>query len=185
MQDKPALQQRLSLSLAALPSSLHPSLILPFHRAFWITMVREWAQIDALRLDKYLFLIRQYVAAGLRWLAADDWADRAAAEGYVRVLEETGLSARDAKVPNGLRYHVLDVYVDELERVESGWAERMEVLGVLLGPVERLAEEGWVKAVRVAARECLEDERVRAWRGEDGKGDGEGEEEEEWGGIED
>ena len=187
MQDKPALQQRLSLSLATLPSSLQQPLVLPFIRAFWITIAREWSQIEALRLDKYLYLIRQYVNASFQILAKDGWKDTEAIEEYGRVLEETALSPVDTKVPNGLRYHVLDVWVDELEKVEEAWEGKLDALESVMKPVERLAKEGKGKVMRQSAKECLEDERIRAWKGEKTE-DAEmqdGEEEEEWGGIED
>jgi ribosomal RNA-processing protein 1 len=186
MQDKPALQQRLSLSLAELPSALQPKLVLPFLRAFWVTIAREWSQIEALRLDKYLYLIRQYVNASFQFLAKEGWKDTEAVEQYGKILEETALSPVDMKVPNGLRYHLLDVWVDELEKVESRWEERKDTLKLVMQPVERLAKEGKGKVVRDSARECLEDGRLKAWRGEE-EGDDvmQDSEEEEWGGIED
>ncbi|KAF1956414.1 nucleolar protein-like protein NOP52 variant [Byssothecium circinans] len=181
MQDKPVLQNALSTSLATLPSTLRPTLVLPFLRAFYLTLAREWSAIDALRMDKFLFLIRQYIHASFAYLARANWDEQTVRQ-WNEVVEEVPLNPEDMKVPNGLRYHVLDVWVDELEKVERGWGGRGEVLGWVMQPVERLGREGRLKAVRVAAKECLEDERLRAWRGEGGKGE---EEEEEWGGIED
>ncbi|KAF2680108.1 nucleolar protein-like protein NOP52 variant [Lentithecium fluviatile CBS 122367] len=190
MQDKPLHQQRLSQSLASLPSALQSPLILPFLRAFWITIAREWSQIEALRLDKYLYLIRQYVHASFQTLAKDGWKDTLAIEEYGRIVGDTALSGTDMKVPNGLRFHVLDVWVDELERVvgegEGVWEGKLDILNLVMEPVERLAREGKLKVVRQAAKECLEDERLKAWRGEkDEDEEMEDGEEEEWGGIED
>ena len=37
------------------------------------TMRREWFGIDRLRLDKYLMLIRKFVAQMLRHLSASKW----------------------------------------------------------------------------------------------------------------
>lgn len=186
MQDKPALQQRLSLSLATLPSSLQQPLVLPFLRAFWITIAREWSQIEALRLDKYLYLIRQYVNTSFQILAKDEWKDTEAIEEYVKILEETALSTTDAKVPNGLRYHVLDVWVDELEKVESEWEEKRDILTVIMEPVEKLARKGATKVVRESAKECLGDERLKAWKGKKAADEEmQDDEAEEWGGFDD
>jgi ribosomal RNA-processing protein 1 len=185
MQDKPMLQQRLSLSLATLPSALQPHLVLPFLRAFWVTIAREWSQIEALRLDKYLYLIRQYVNASFQFLSKDGWKDTEAIEEYGRILNETALSPSDLKVPNGLRFHVLDVWVDELEKVDGEWEGRVDGLERVMQPVERLAREGKLKVVKQAARECLEDERLKAWRGDKDEDEEMQDEEEEWGGIED
>jgi ribosomal RNA-processing protein 1 len=184
MQDKPPLQRALSTTLSTLPSALQLPVVLPFLRAFWLTMAREWINIESLRLDKYLFLIRKYVNASFQYLSQDDWADRKAIEVYVGIVEETCLNPTDMKIPNGLRYHVLDVWVDELEEVEEGWEERRDVLETLIKPVERLQREGKLKVLRKSAGECLEDERLLAWMGKEKKDEGmEQDEEEEWGGF--
>lgn len=73
------------------------------------------------------------------------------------------LSTGDGKVPDGIRYHVLDVWVDGLVETE-GW----EGVGVMR-PVERLGVEGKTKVVRERAREVLGDERLRGV--EEGSGD--------------
>ncbi|KAF1975076.1 nucleolar protein-like protein NOP52 variant [Bimuria novae-zelandiae CBS 107.79] len=189
MQDKPAHQQALSRSLASLPSALKTPVVLPFLRAFWTTIAREWAQIEALRLDKYLYLIRQYVNASFRFLSANNWAGTKAIEEHGRIVAEIPLNPVDAKVPNGLRFHVLDVWVDELEKVDGEWeVEKRGVLEKVCEPVETLAREGKLKVVRKAAGECLADERLRAWRGQETEkedADMGDEEDEEWGGIED
>ncbi|KAF2739925.1 hypothetical protein EJ04DRAFT_483391 [Polyplosphaeria fusca] len=182
MQDKPAQQQRLSRDLASLVSTLRPDVVLPFLGAFWTTMAREWGNIDTHRMNKYLYLIRQYVHASFAWVARGGWKEGVVGS-HGRVLEEGPLSAGDVKVPDGLRYHVLDVFVDEVERVG---VEGVEIESVL-APVEKLAREGRVKSLRKAAEEVLGDERVRRWRGEsvDEVGDGSEGDEEEWGGIQD
>ena len=74
---------------------------------------------------------------------------------------------RGGKVPDGLRYHVLDVWVDGLESV----AEEMEQgdLEQVLGPVRRLAKEGKTKVLRERAKVVLGDERLHEWIAEDGK----------------
>ncbi|KAF9740600.1 hypothetical protein PMIN03_002726 [Paraphaeosphaeria minitans] len=190
MQDKPTQQQALSRSLASLPSSLKAPVVLPFLRAFWATIAREWTNIEALRLDKYLYLIRQYVSASFRFLAANSWRNEEGVKQHGEIMVEFPLNAQDTKIPNGLRFHVLDVWVDELEKVDAEWSEsKREVLEALCSPVEALAKEGRLKVVRNAAKETLGDERLRAWRGLEGEGgkdaDMEEEEEEEWGGIED
>ncbi|KAH7114302.1 hypothetical protein B0J11DRAFT_132757 [Dendryphion nanum] len=188
MQDKPALQQRLGRDLAGLVNILNTSVVVPFLDAFWTTIAREWGRIEALRMDKYLYLIRQVLNASWKFLAKKKWGNTEAVEGYVQALEKSPLNVKDAKIPNGLRYHVLDIYVDELEKVAGEEIEDVP-LETLLEPVRKLRKESMVKAVREAAKECLEDERVKKWRGEEDEKDGDEEmvddEEEEWGGIED
>ena len=44
-----------------------------YFACFMKTMRREWFGIDRLRLDKYMMLIRKFVAQLLRHLAASKW----------------------------------------------------------------------------------------------------------------
>ncbi|KAF2018883.1 hypothetical protein BU24DRAFT_405624 [Aaosphaeria arxii CBS 175.79] len=190
MQDKPAIQQRLSRDLASLVLDLQDGVALPFVEAFWVTMAREWSGIEALRMDKFLYLVRQYVNVSFRVVARGEWGDGEKVERCVGIFEETPLSAGDVKVPNGIRYHVLDVYVDELEKVAGDAWEKMPV-EKMLEPLSKIAKESPTKSVRELAKESLQDERVRRWKGEEAKGEeakgeeGEDGEEEEWGGFDD
>lgn len=188
MQDKPIQQQRLARDLASLIEILNPNVVLPFLDCFWKTMAREWVNIEALRMNKYLFLIRQYLNASFKYLSRRDWENKEVIERYMEILRDTPLNATDVKIPNGLRYHVLDIYVDELEKV-GGEEWDVEVLAMLLGPVEQLQKESKTKSVRNSAKETLSDDRLKKWRGEEDKGsedeDMDEGEDEEWGGIED
>jgi ribosomal RNA-processing protein 1 len=191
MQDKPAYQQALSRSFASLVPTLRTPVTLPFLRAFWQTVAREWQHIEALRLDKYLYLIRQYLNASFAFLSRNKW-DPALLQQWNDIVEETPLETSDMKIPNGLRYHVLDVWVDEMAKVAGDFWEKEEhrdTLETLIQPVEKLAKGGKLKVLRTAAKECLADDRLRAWRGQEDEDLGEeveeDDEEVEWGGIED
>ncbi|KKK17141.1 hypothetical protein P175DRAFT_0473825 [Aspergillus ochraceoroseus IBT 24754] len=99
--------------------------------------------------------------------------------------------------PDGLRYHVLDIWVDELEKVlefdESEEEERSRKpkgdvpVELLLRPIEKLRKESPYKPVRMRAAETLEDERLIEWGWRERKNkvesDDEEESEEEWGGF--
>ena len=190
MQDKPALQQRLSRDLASLVSTLRTPVVLPFIRAFFLTMSREWGHIEALRLDKYLYLIRQYVNASFAFLSRNKWK-KGLLEQWNSIMEEAPLECKNMRIPNGLRYHVMDVWVDELEKIEGDeWEkdENKETLEKLVQPIESMAKNGNLKPLRNAAKECLADERLRAWRGQEtevASGPEEEDDEAEWGGFAD
>jgi ribosomal RNA-processing protein 1 len=188
---------------------------LPLTEAFWTTMAREWTSIDAHRMDKYLLFVRfvmRRVLAGIVQDATNN-EDTEEEEGVrkrqIALLENFPLSPRERKVPDGLRYHVLDIYVDELERAvalgqddgdeeEEGEGEISEETRTrverLLVPVETVAREGLSKGVRVRAKEVLADERVvrrrtkgkaESWSGAGGAGGGEeDEQDDEWEGLE-
>ncbi|PPJ53405.1 hypothetical protein CBER1_00963 [Cercospora berteroae] len=167
MSDKPRNQQRLARDLAALTDVLVQENVLPWLQAFWRTIAREWGSIDSLRMDKYLYLVRCYVNKGFEICAKRKWE----VEQYLSILEEDGgpLSIRDVKVPVGLKLHVLDIWVDELEKVDSD--KDAAPVEQVMKPVRKLQKESLVKSVRQRAKESLEDERLfegTRWRtGED------------------
>lgn len=167
----------------------------PFLRAFWITIGNEWHGLDRYRLDKYLYLIRRYVGAAFgRFVKMSpsgkvDEVDEERLEVYLSMLEEGALSTDNMKPdvkhgedpslvlpkgPDGLRYHILDLWVDELEKIvgdqeqlEKGSAVEGLPLELLMRPMQRLKEKSITKEVRRRAKEAVEDERVRRWAGED------------------
>lgn len=166
MQDKPLHQQRLAQDLADLTGVLQgEENVIGWLRAFWGTMGREWAGIDGLRMDKFLYLVRCYVRKGWEVCTKRKW-EEGFLKRYLAVLQEVPLKAREHKIPDGLRYHVLDIYVDELEKADSKHEAPVEDA---LEPVRAMGAETLNKKVRERARECLEDERLAEWRDE-GKG---------------
>ncbi|KAF2211475.1 hypothetical protein CERZMDRAFT_10296, partial [Cercospora zeae-maydis SCOH1-5] len=156
MSDKPRNQQRLARDLAALTDVLAQDNVLPWLQAFWKTIAREWGAIDSLRMDKYLYLVRCYVNKGFEICAKKKWE----VEQYLSVLEDEGapLSIRDVKVPVGLKLHVLDIWVDELEKVDSD--KDGAPVEEVMKPIRKLQKESLVKSVRQRAKESLDDERL-------------------------
>jgi ribosomal RNA-processing protein 1 len=123
-------------------------------------MAREWTNIDVLRMEKFLLLVRRYVGALFALMEESEWERDTMGE-LLGVLGEVPLEAGDARLPNGLRYHVIDVYVDELERVGALKDGGKGVpLKQLLEPLRKLGKESPTKDVRRKCREALEDERL-------------------------
>lgn len=187
MSDRARTQQRLAIDLADLLSILSPENFVGFNAAFWRTMGREWPGIDALRMDKFLFLIRQYVNKSFEYLRGQKW-EETLVERYLELLKEVPFNAKDPKIPNGLRYHVIDIYVDEVEKVDE---KRKAPMEVLVKPLRALGLESKTKAVRERVKEALEDERLEEWgievkkKDEDEDEDEEEAEEDGWGGFDD
>lgn len=158
MQDKPRNQQRLARDLADLVDALNTKEnVVGFIEGFWKTMAREWADIDALRMDKYLYLVRCYVGKGFEVCAKKGWDKDKFLDEYLSILAAIPLSVRDSKVPNGLRYHIIDVYVDELEKAD---AMKKIPLNKVLAPLRRLGKETITKTVRTRVQEALDDKRL-------------------------
>lgn len=112
--------------------------------------------------------------------------------------------------PDGLRYHIMDLWIDELEKVLEFEEQGQDVQGdpeeedgeaaprprkvkndvpmdLLLRPIENLRTQGPHKPVRIRAAETLEDERLFEWgfktRNVDVNEDEEEDSEGEWGGF--
>ena len=163
-------------------------------RAFWAVLAAQWTDIDALRMPKFQLLVRRVVAAHVR-LARESAYGAAAAATALGALRDGPLDPQGdlRRAPLGLRLHVLDVWVDELQRegvLDDGGEAARGFVGAL-GELVRAVEGCPVKAVRERARESCEDGRL-PWAEaeneaeEEGEGEGEGEGDEEgWGGIDD
>lgn len=122
-------------------------------------MQRDWANIDVLRMEKFLLLTRRYLGITFEVLKRGKWEEGLVKQ-HMDLLAEVPCNVDDIRVPNGMRYHVIDIYVDELERVgvlEEGSEAPLEPL---LVPLRTLAIESPTKPVRVKSKDALEDERL-------------------------
>ncbi|KAK1998131.1 nucleolar protein,Nop52 [Colletotrichum falcatum] len=202
MCDRPVPQQNLAAELASLTACLRDDDVPSWLSAFWETVARQWTDIDVLRMEKFLLLVRRAFASGLRWARADGAYPPARADALLAVCAEFPFELEGdlRKVPVGLRLHALDIWVDELERLGMLGGDGADAdaeadahddkavafarrLSQLVEPLKKSS----VKTVRAKAAEALEDERL-PWVG--GKSDeatmasaGGGGDDDEWGGI--
>ncbi|KAL6880792.1 hypothetical protein J3F83DRAFT_710664 [Trichoderma novae-zelandiae] len=202
MTDRPRPQQALAADLANLAHGLRDACVEPWCAAFWAVLGAQWPHIEALRLDKFLLLVRRVFAAHVR-VVKERGYEGDVVEGVKRVLAGWCFDKEDEnRVALGLRLHVLDVWVDELEREgvlgaaaaegDEGAKGFVEFVGALVEGLKRCP----VKSVRQRAQDSHDDERL-PWaqkkedgdEGEEEEGEGEagemgGEQDGEWGGIE-
>ncbi|RFU33126.1 hypothetical protein B7463_g3242, partial [Scytalidium lignicola] len=177
MSDRPRTQQALADSLADLVFVLPDKTVIPFLRAYWQTMQREWTNIDVLRMEKFLLLTRRYIGATFKLVSNSKW-DKEILGQHIALLEELPCNVDDMRIPNGMRFHVIDVYIDELERAGalSEDSESEVPLDELLQPLRKLAKSSPTKPVRLKSREALEDDRLpsnrKAENNEEGEQDG-------------
>lgn len=114
-----------------------------------------------------------------------------------------GKATQMPKGPDGLRYHVMDVWIDELENVvvdqeNEGRLRDKVPMDILLRPIYTLQKHSITKTVRLRAAETLRDERLVQWGvvkreekhvgqhdqdGDDGDDDDEDEDDGDWGGF--
>ncbi|KAI9092186.1 nucleolar protein,Nop52-domain-containing protein [Phlyctochytrium arcticum] len=125
MSDKPLIQQHLADKLASLALRLPDPLALSYIETFWKTIVKDWHGIDRLRLDKYYMLLRKFHYYAFQYLQSKEW-DAVHVASYTKILAENPLRINDLRVPDSLRYHVAEVFVEELERAVVGGDDQQQ-----------------------------------------------------------
>ena len=73
------------------------------------------------------------------------------------------VSPKNTKIPNSIRYHITDIYLDELDKIqplEEAGEDFKSSLSQLLTPFKKLQKEGLDKVARTKAKELLEDLRL-------------------------
>lgn len=182
MTDRPKPQQALAADLAALVAALRAPCVAPWLRGFWHVLGAQWTSIEALRLDKFLLLVRRVFAAMLQQVG-----DEAVVLDVCREYVFDGEGGRSGlgELPLGLRLHVLDLWVDELERAGVlGDDKRQGFVKAMGEMVEKLRRNG-IKVVRERAKESYEDERLPWAAKAESMDEDEDEDEDGWGGIDD
>ena len=133
------------------------------------------------RLDKFYLLARRYVAAGFKFLRKQNWSEEYVSK-YLEMLSSGPLSPKNPKIPNSIRYHITDIYIDELEKVqpfEAADEDFASTVEQLIEPFEKLAEGGSDKTARIKAKELLDDARLHADSDEEVEAEDKNEEDEE------
>ncbi|KAK9377015.1 uncharacterized protein V1513DRAFT_422898 [Lipomyces chichibuensis] len=186
MTDRPKAQRDMALKLPSLLLVADDAIATKFVEAFWATICREWNNIDLLRVDKFYLLIRWFVHMMFRRLSQSDW-ERSLVEKWTDILIKYPLNSTNASIPDGIRYHMIDIYLDELERAVNGLetteankspttsTETTDIdkkssksgpdlpIAEILRPFEKLARDGKSKLVkRRAIVEVLNDARLES-----------------------
>lgn len=112
--DKVPVQQELAFQIARLTRRLHKDgRALLFLHCFFATLAREWSGLDHLRLDKFLSLTRRMLNEAFRLVAARAFS--------ADIIEQVvgGLLTKlvDGWGPNGIRFHIVECYLDEIAAV--------------------------------------------------------------------
>ncbi|KAK0719474.1 nucleolar protein,Nop52-domain-containing protein [Lasiosphaeris hirsuta] len=191
MCDRPIPQQNLCAELADLIFTLPRNAVVPWVRGFWATMSREWQNIDVLRMEKFLLLVRRVVGAGFKWMKLGgqndkkggapwdearvgdflglltEWPFSLSEEAELPAGSEDNESLAPQTIPVGMKIHVLDIWVDEAEKVgmlDENDKEASKILQQISEYVDRLEQKTTSPAVRVRSKESLADDRLPASR---------------------
>ncbi|NXO16956.1 RRP1B protein, partial [Oriolus oriolus] len=116
MQDKPLLQEELASNISQLIHVFQNTEARHlFIQTFWQTMNREWNGIDNLRLDKYYMLMRLILRQSFEVLKRSEW-DESLVEPVLQLLMKEVMDP-DSNSPTGIKFHFIDIYLDELAKV--------------------------------------------------------------------
>lgn len=205
--DMPRPQQRLAKKLGLLFLETIPlNSFIPFVELFWSIMVKEWSGIDVWRVDKFYMLIRRVLFYCFERLKLEKW-DEKLIKLYLELLQKIPLSG-ETRVPVAIPYHLVDIYVDEIERcmfeeveLELELKELSEELkdeiiestpiDLLLTPFKELQQHALLKTLRLKIKEDIfKDSRLVEWgivelelEKVEAEAEGSDEEEEEWTGF--
>lgn len=163
----PKLISEISSLIGTVPENIRPTVC----ESFWETMAREWRGIDRARLDKYLSLVRMTLREEFTVIAG---SKDEAVDVQLDILGKWPLSADTRKVPDGLRYQVLDCWGDELiasglieDEADGGDASpekrHVESTRKLMGLVKELRKNAMSRGVKMRAREVLEEEQLKPY----------------------
>ncbi|XP_004475361.2 ribosomal RNA processing protein 1 homolog B isoform X2 [Dasypus novemcinctus] len=116
MQDEPLLQEELASTISQLIHVVSSSEAQHlFIQTFWQTVNREWKEIDRLRLDQYYMLIRLFLRQSFEVLKRNGW-EESRIKLFLDVLMKEILHP-ESQSPDGVRFHFIDIYLDELSKV--------------------------------------------------------------------
>ncbi|KAL2419711.1 hypothetical protein ABEF95_005682 [Exophiala dermatitidis] len=153
-----------------------PSWLDTWATAFWETICREWTTIDQWRMNKVLMLVRFFLRETFNvcFTAIANDTDSTNSKDLVlrqkQILETWPLSPRERKVPDGLRLHVLDVWVDELlgqldvvrqsgnvdDDDNAVAASLQQVARDFMTPVETISRQALSKGVKMRAKDAIQ-----------------------------
>eukprot|EP00897_Mesotaenium_endlicherianum_P001123 jgi/Mesen1/11010/ME000098S10409 len=125
--DKAPVQADLATSLAGIVEALAPANGVLFFRVFLLTMRREWAGIDRLRMDKFYVLVRKFVASAFSTLAKHKFDDSLIQQ-FMKCFKDGTLMSSDNHAAMGINLHLADIYLQELQRCPSVPANKIPEL---------------------------------------------------------
>ncbi|KAM6224053.1 ribosomal RNA processing protein 1 homolog B [Rhynchocyon petersi] len=116
VQDEPLIQEELANTISQLVHVVsNPEAQHLFIQTFWQTVNQEWKAIDGLHLDKYYMLIRLVLRQSFEVLKQNAWE-----ESQIKLLLDIFMKEillPESQSPNGVKFHFIDVYLEELSKV--------------------------------------------------------------------
>ncbi|GAB5363516.1 hypothetical protein AAMO2058_000889800 [Amorphochlora amoebiformis] len=115
MSDKRSVQKELSENISKLIESMSNPRLCAYLQATFETLGREWGGIDALRMDKFMMLVRDILYQILMYLKKSNF-ELSVIKAVTNVFS-TSLFLVESKVDNrGLCLHSTEIFIDELTK---------------------------------------------------------------------
>jgi hypothetical protein len=106
--------QEIELDNVNIPHCRGAHLVSLFVRTFFGTIRRDWHTMDKYRVDKFYTLIRTMMHEIYEYMAVRGWN-----YGIVLLLNDAIFDEILKQPPNGLRYHLIDLCLEELAKVNA------------------------------------------------------------------
>ena len=114
--DKEPMQQEVCSNISKLIHVFPKlSLTIQFIKTFYVTILREWTLVDQWRVNKLYILMRYILREIFTYIVEKNYSS-SKMEAIVNCLRDEVLT----KTPNGIRFHMTDIYLEELVSVTKG-----------------------------------------------------------------
>ncbi|XP_052272785.1 ribosomal RNA processing protein 1 homolog A-like isoform X2 [Dreissena polymorpha] len=131
MQDQPLIQEELSVTLSQMVhelASVEAKML--FIKVFFITEAREWSAIDVWRIDKFMMLMRCMLHESLIVVQKLHWKPEPL-DRVVTIYTDVVMSPTSDAVPDGLKTHFTDIYLEEVEKVGGEQLTSIQLIKLL------------------------------------------------------
>ena len=139
--DKVPIQQELIGSIVAITTLFATTDVsMLYLQQFYRILFREWASLDQYRVEKFYSLIRAMLNKMLSMIVHSHYSSDLV-ESLLNLLYTEAL----VKSPNGIRYHIADIYIEELYKVTGGDVKTtafMALLRPFIQVITNAAEQG-------------------------------------------
>jgi len=121
MSDKPLVQEELAENISNIVHCFDCEKALLYLECFLITLGREWIGIDRWRNDKFMMFARRILRQALLFVMkqVEKTESDDALESFVGVIDGRVISAEDSKCAVGFKLHFIDIFMEELTKVNA------------------------------------------------------------------
>ena len=115
MCDKPLIQEDLTEKICNLTNCFNndDKQVMLFFTVYYKTIIREWVGIDKWRMDKFMSMMRSMLRQSFAYLNSKKW-DQELVKEFNKMMLTLPLNINDHSIPDGISYHLADIYLEEL-----------------------------------------------------------------------